>query len=171
MSVMNPGPGGYVPPEFGYSQFDYGFDNILNSRGQTSNIAGTLPAQLGQGAIGAQNFDFMQNYGAPLGANSGAPTGFGNAYNTFMGKYGQSIGQGISAAGALFNLYAGIKSLGLMQKQFDLAKKTTRIGINNQATAYNNEAGHHQQAVANRTRDLGLENRGFDFKPMQGFGS
>jgi hypothetical protein len=75
--------------------------------------------------------------------------GFGEKYNSFMGKYGQSIGQGISAAGALFNLYGGIKSLGLMSKQFKLAKKTTRLGVDNAAIAGNNQIKHHTTATQN----------------------
>ena len=145
---------GYDPNQFdfGYSQYDTGFNNILSSQGQTSNIPGTLGAQLGQGAIGSDNFGFMQNYGVnTAGANTGASPGFGAGYNNFMGKYGASIGQGISMAGSLFSLYGGIKSLGLMNKQFKLAKKTTKHGINAQATAYNNTVEKQEAAMRSST--------------------
>lgn len=138
---------GYNPNQFdfGYSQYDTGFNNVLSSQGQTSNIPGTLQAPLGQGAIGSDNFGFMQNYGvaAPTGATQ--PGGMGG-YQGFMGKYGASIGQGISLAGSLFNLYGGIKSLGLMNKQFKLAKKSTKHGINAQAIAYNNTVEKQEAA-------------------------
>lgn len=110
------------------------------------------------------------NFGS--GQPGGSPTatgGFGQSYNNFMGKYGQSIGQGISAAGALFNLYGGIKSLGLMSKQFKLAKKTTRLGVDNAAIAGNNQIAHHTTATNNSADAAGVPRSGAVYTPFKGW--
>jgi len=112
---------------------------------------------------------YSQEYGGfgalQAGASPNATGSFGQKYNSFMGKYGQSIGQGISAAGALFNLYGGIKSLGLMEKQYKLAKKTTRLGVDNAAIAGNNQIAHHTTA----TQNSGGPYKGAVYTPFKGW--
>ena len=86
-----------------------------------------------------------------------------------MGKYGASIGQGIGMASSLFNLYGGIKSLSLMNKQFKLAKKTTRLGVNNQATAYNNTV-EKQEAASRSSQAAGHPASSANFERMEKWG-
>lgn len=155
----------YQPLNFG--QFDYGFNNVLSSQGATSNFGNAAP-QAAPGGFGSDNFGFMQNYGVN---QPGAPQsgGFGQGYQDFMGQYGQSIGQGLSMAGSLFNLYGGIKSLSLMNKQFKLAKKSTRLGINNQATAYNNTV-EKQEAASRSSQAAGHPASTANFERMEKWG-
>jgi hypothetical protein len=109
-------------------------------------------------------------YGAiQAGASPNASGSFGQKYNNFMGTYGESIGQGISAAGALFNLYGGIKSLGLMSKQFKLAKKVTKIGVDNAARSGNNSIAHHETATRNSAERRGDTRERTQYTPFQGF--
>jgi hypothetical protein len=138
-----PMSGGYSPGNFNTTlpNINGGTGGTYNSG--TGNITGYSPA--------TQNLSF------------------GQKYNNFMGTYGQSIGQGISAAGALFNLYGGIKSLGLMQKQFKLSKKTTRLGVDNAAIAGNNQIAHHEDAVNNGRAARGQGAKASIYTPFKGW--
>ena len=56
-----------------------------------------------------------------------------------------------------------------MQKQFKLAKKTTKIGVDNAARAGNNALAHHTTATANSAASRGDTRPRATYTQFQGF--
>ena len=60
-----------------------------------------------------------------------------------------NVMSGIGAISSLFNLYGGIKTLGLMSKNFKLNKKSTINNFNANAAVVNNQTKQSNAAMSN----------------------
>lgn len=126
--------------------FNYGFGSGMNYTGSN------FPSQETTGAMGS---NVGQHVPVPGPANAhNVPGNFEFDKDGVMGKIfgflgNKDVQSGISGASSIFQMYAGMKALGLMEDKFDFAKESFAQNFNAQAKAFNMAAYDQEQAKTN----------------------
>lgn len=125
----------------GYFQNQWGYDpNSLGVNTSTmmapSSQYATMP---GADYSSLAGFGQQDPFGQMTQPGAIVPQADQGGLGGWWSQNGSNVGSAIGAAGSLFNLYSGIKQLGLMTKSFKHGKKMDVGNFNNNVIAFNNE--------------------------------